>query len=193
MSIKLFSCEGGNLVLPDSSLVLVSRMDGGNLIVNPPVTVWERSELSRDQLMMWSFLVASAGRAMLDSLPQLEGGCINYWEAGNWALNKDSEPKGFKTAREHRKVHLHLLGRSPASTDPSWKWGESPVFPAFKEKDTWAATHERLNPQECLRIVKQTELLLKSRYGLKANQVAEWSPCAHCGYPVSGPNKSCSE
>ena len=31
--------------------------------------------------------IVQAGRAMLDVLPQLENGCINYWEAGNWALN----------------------------------------------------------------------------------------------------------
>jgi hypothetical protein len=37
--------------------------------------------------MLWSFLVTAAGKAMLDVLPQLQGGCINYFDAGNWQLH----------------------------------------------------------------------------------------------------------
>ena len=33
---------------------------------------------------------------MLETLPQLDGGCINDWEAGNGALNNETEPKGAK-------------------------------------------------------------------------------------------------
>ncbi|MGZ5446485.1 MAG: hypothetical protein ACXWLY_31685 [Thermoanaerobaculia bacterium] len=79
--ITLFTSSGGSIVLPE--LVLVDREDGGNLIVEPPRDVWERSELTAEELTLWSFLIAATGRAMLDVLPQLEGGCINYWEAGN--------------------------------------------------------------------------------------------------------------
>ncbi len=119
MALKLFTCHGGHIVLPDRTLVLVSRQDGGNLVVIPPREVWERSELTPLELMLWSFLVAATGKAMIDVLPQLEGGCINYWEAGNWALNDEAEPKGLKTAGEYRKVHMHLLGRSRNATDPA--------------------------------------------------------------------------
>ena len=84
--MKILSCIGGDVVLPDPLLVLVDRIDGGNLIVNPQRPVWERSELTALELTQWSYLVAATGRAMLDVLPQLAGGCINYWEAGNWAL-----------------------------------------------------------------------------------------------------------
>ena len=51
---------------------------------------------------------------MLATLPQLKGGCINYWEAGNWALHGDADPRGPKTPEAHRRVHLHLLGRQRA-------------------------------------------------------------------------------
>ena len=98
MSIQLFSTTGGNLVLPDAGFVLLSRQDGGNLMVNPPRPVWERSELTREELMYFGFLVAACGRAMIDVLPQLDGGCINYWEAGNWALNLNAGPIGEKRA-----------------------------------------------------------------------------------------------
>ena len=53
---------------------------------------------------------------MLDELPQLEGGCIGYWEASNWALNDLAEPRGPKSPREHRRVHMHLFGRSPRAS-----------------------------------------------------------------------------
>ena len=181
MPLIVFRCEGGSLVLPDRRSLLVSRENGGNLVVNPPRPVWERSELTPDELTQFAFLVAAAGRAMIDALPQLAGGCINYWEAGNWALNDEAEPKGHKQARPFRQMHLHLLGRSPSSTDPAWAWGESPRLPAYAEKESWAARYERLTPAECVAIVKGTEALLRTKYA--ARGVAAWSPCERCGYP----------
>lgn len=181
-------------MLPDRALVLLSRQDGGNLVVNPPRSVWERSELTRNELMNFSFLVAAAGRAMLDVLPQLEGGCINYWEAGNWALNDLAEPAGPKTAKEFRKMHLHLLGRSRSSTDRSWQWGESPRFPMYAERHTHSALYERLTPQECGLVVTQTEELLKLHYELNQNDIVPWSLCERCGYPtISSPGNLCEE
>jgi hypothetical protein len=165
-------------------LTLVSREDGGNLVVTPPREVWERSELTPVELMLWSFLVAATGRAMLDVLPQLAGGCLNYWEAGNWSLHDLADPKGPKTAREYRKVHTHLLGRSRTATDPSWRWGEAPRFPLFAERHSQAAKHEPLSAEECREIVAQAEASLIARYGMHAVHVAPGFNCALCGYPT---------
>src|SRR3954469_13418611 len=184
MSLKLFTCQGGHIVLPDRKLVLVSRQDGGKLIVIPPREVWERSALTSIELMRWSFLVAATGKAMIDVLPQLEGGCINYWEAGNWALNDQAEPKGRKEARSHRQMHLHLLGRSPAATDPAWAWGESPVFPRFADRASWAASFERLTAAECRQVVSRADDLLRTTYGVSTGHIAPWSACGGCGYPA---------
>ncbi len=184
MSLILFSCQGGHLVLPDRTSLLASRENGGNLVVNPPRAVWERSELAPVELTQFAFLVAAAGRAMIDVLPQLNGGCVNYWEAGNWALNDEAEPKGRKEAQAHRQMHLHLLGRSPASAGPAWAWGESPMFPRFAEKATWAAAFERLTASECYQIVSRADTLLRTTYGLMSGQIANWSPCDGCGYPA---------
>ncbi len=184
MSLVLFSCHGGHLVLPDRASLLASREQGGNLVVNPPRAVWERSELTPEELTQFAFLVAAAGRAMIDVLPQLEGGCLNYWEAGNWALNDEAEPQGRKQAKGHRSMHLHLLGRSPSSKDPAWAWGESPIFPRFAEKASWAAGFERLTAGECYQIVSRADTLLRTTYGLMAGQIANWSPCDGCGYPA---------
>jgi hypothetical protein len=117
VSRTLFTGDGGSVVLP--AMPLLDRRDGGHLIVEPPRAVWERSLLARDELIAWSLLVAATGAAMLDALPQLAGGCINYWEAGNWALNPAAPPPGPKTAPGSRQVHMHLLGRSPDAGDPA--------------------------------------------------------------------------
>ena len=186
MGLKLFSCQGGDILLPDKNLVLVSRQDGGNLVVTPPRDVWERGELSAIELMLWSFLVAATGRAMLYVLPQLEGGCINYWEAGNWALNEAADPPGEKRAKEYRHVHLHLLGRSMNATNPAWRWGEAPKFPDYAERHIWAANNERLNADECQKIISQVELFLQNHYGMPSSYIAPRFRCRGCGYPVAG-------
>jgi hypothetical protein len=183
--LKLFSCVGGHLVLPSQPRILNSRLDGGNLWVIPAREVWDRSELNPFELTQWSFLVAAAGRAMLDVLPQLQGGCVNYWEAGNWALHDLADPVGPKTASEFRLVHLNLLGRSRTATDSAWQWGEAPKFPNFVDRHSWAASFERLNARECLNVVTRVESLLKSFYRLSLTQISPWSVCRVCGYPTA--------
>lgn len=184
MRRKLFTCGGGEVILPERGTVLVGREDGGNLIVNPPREVWERSELAPSELTLWSFLVAATARAMLDVLPQLDGGCVNYWEAGNWALNVEAEPRGPKTAREHRRVHLHLLGRSRAAASPAWKWGEAPKFPDFAERQSWAAGFERLSAAECRDVVARAEEILRERYAMESELISPWAACGACAYPT---------
>jgi hypothetical protein len=160
----LLKCSGGTMTLPN--MPLVDRADGGHLCANPPREVWERGELSAIELSHWGFLVAATGQAMLAVLPQLKDGCINYWEAGNWALNGAALPAGPKSVREHRRVHLHLLGRSPASTHPDWVWGEAPRFPDYIHASTWAAQFQPLNVDECARVVARTAECLALKYGL---------------------------
>lgn len=181
----LFRSDGGSLVLPDGASVLCARLDGGNLQVLPPRPVWERSALTADELTQWSFLVAAAGAAMLAALPQLDGGCVNYWEAGNWALNDDADPVGPKRAPEFRRMHLHLLGRSRSATHPSWRWGESPRFPEFAERHTWSAGFERLTADECRAIVERTESGLVNVYGIDRARIAPWITCPTCAYPTA--------
>jgi hypothetical protein len=194
MSRTLFRCEGGEVVLPDAAAVLATRLDGGNLLVNPPRPVWERGELAADELTQWAFLVAAGGAAMLDALPQLDGGCINYWEAGNWALNDAADPVGPKRAREFRRMHLHLLGRSRTATHPSWRWGESPRFPEFAERHGWSAGHERFTADECRAIVERIEERLVSFYRVERSRLAPWHECPSCRYPTVGaPGTPCRE
>jgi hypothetical protein len=192
MPLPIFRTTGGEVLLPNADLVLVDRTDGGNLIINPPREVWERSELTPDELVQWSFLVAAAGRAMIDALPQLENGCVNYWEAGNWALNPAAEPRGLKTGPQHRRVHMHLLGRSRRAASLSWRWGEAPMFPAFHDRFSWAKPHRRLEPQECRSIVTRLREILVKRYSVPIDSLAEAQNCAECNYPAIFLDNDCS-
>lgn len=154
----LHACTGGALCLPDT--LLCDRQDGGHLIVNPPRPVWERHELAPPKLALWSLLVAATGRAMLETLPCLSDGCINYWEAGNWALNDAAEPAGPKKVHEHRRVHLHLFGRSRQARHPDWRWGESPRFPVYRDVKTWTAAMAPLDAAECAAVAQRVGELL---------------------------------
>jgi diadenosine tetraphosphate (Ap4A) HIT family hydrolase len=189
MAITLFKCAGGTVVLPSRGAALVSREDGGNLIVNPPHEVWERSELTPQELAAWGALAAAAGRAMIDTLPQLAGGCVNYWEAGNWALSDTAAPRGPKRAPEHRRVHLHLLGRSPRAKHPAWRWGEAPKFPDYADRLEWAREFERLTAEECQIIIVIAMNRLITRGEIEG--FSESARCGLCGYPCVG--NSCEE
>ena len=162
MSKLLYKGAGGTVVLP--KMVFLDRADGGHLIVNPPHPVWEQSELSALDLAHWCFLVGAIGRAMIDVLPQLEGGCVNYFEAGNWALNDAAPPKGPKRAPQHLRVHMHVFGRSPGAKHASWRWGEAPRLPDYKDRKTWASGFAPLSAKECSAIVKRARSILKKRY-----------------------------
>jgi diadenosine tetraphosphate (Ap4A) HIT family hydrolase len=180
MSLTIFDCEGGMVGIPTRGSCLLSREDGGHLVVSPPRAVWDRSELTPLELTSWGYLVAATAKAMLDTLPQLAGGCINYWDAGNWALNEQADPKGPKYGPEHRRVHMHLLGRGRDAKHPAWRFGEAPKFPDYADRLAWSSAFERLTAAECTRIVRRTGTLLRERY--KMTTISALTTCAHCGY-----------
>ena len=69
-----------------------------------------------------------------------------------------------KRAPDYRRVHMHVFGRSPQARHPSWRWGEAPRLPDYKDRQRWAADFEPLTAAECKAIVKQATQLLKRRY-----------------------------
>jgi diadenosine tetraphosphate (Ap4A) HIT family hydrolase len=158
----LITSSGGVVALPTKPMN--HRVDGGHLLVNPPREVWERSELNARELMQWACLVAATAQAMLETLPQLAGGCINYWEAGNYGLNELTEPVGAKNPRIHRKMHMHIFGRSMDATHPDWRWGEAPRFPRYVDSAAWASQFTQLNFYECDAIQAKIQALLASKY-----------------------------
>jgi len=162
MSTSLFQHAGGSVELP--AKVLCDRMDGGHLIVNPPRPVWERSAMTVGEQLAWSTLVTATGAAMLETLPVLRGGCLNFWEAGNWALNDKAPPAGPKQPQRDRRVHQHIFGRSPRARHADWAWGESPRFPAYADSDAWSAQFAPLASHECEAIARRIDVLLRTRF-----------------------------
>jgi hypothetical protein len=184
MSHVLMRSTGGSVCLPDPATIMIDRADGGQLVVYPPRRVWDRTALSRDELTAWNLLVAAAAKAMLDVLPQLDGGCLNYWDAGNWAVNDAAPPVGAKAGPAHRVLHLHLCGRSRHSTDPSWAWGESPFFPRYDDRFAWSRGKRPLAAEECRAIVERTTVVLRETYGVFDALGIVTGSCADCGYPT---------
>lgn len=165
----LLSFAGATLCVPRHPMI--DRKDGGNLWVMPPRPVWDRSELEPEELVAWCYLIAASGRAMLEVLPHLSGGVINYWEAGNWALNEAAEPRGPKVGHLHKRVHMHLIGRSPTATDPDWAWGEAPVYPPYERMQEWWSAKENLTvPEQRAVAVKANEILI-SKYAVDGSAI----------------------
>lgn len=162
----LWAGPWGWVALPAQTLC--GRADGGHLCVHPPREVWERGALTADELMGWACLVAATGQAMLDVLPVLQDGCVNYWEAGNWALHDQAPPAGPKDVRRHRRVHLHVFGRSRHATDAAWRWGEAPRFPQAAQAAAWAARFEPLNDAECRAVAARLQGVLQEKYACRS-------------------------
>lgn len=184
MAHVLTRAAGGSVSLPDPATIMIDRQDGGQLVVHPPRPVWDRTALSRAELVDWSLLVAATARAMLETLPQLEGGCVNYWDAGNWALNPAADPPGPKPGPAHRRLHLHVCGRSPRSTDPSWRWGESPMFPLYADRFAWSRGKQVLDAAECRALVARAQEVLAADYGASPAAGLTFEVCATCSYPT---------
>ena len=98
----------------------VSRGDGGHLIINPRVTVEDRTQLDRERAVELMKLTMIAGEAMKTVLTQrgIAIGRINYQDNGNW----------------RHELHVHLYGR--ARTSAVQTYGHPLAFPptatAFK-------------------------------------------------------------
>ena len=71
---------------------------------------------------------------MIDVLPQLAGGCINYWEAGNWALNDEAEPKGARTRGRIAGCTCTCSGAVPRRPIRRGRGASRRSFRAFADK-----------------------------------------------------------
>lgn len=184
MSHVLMRGHGGTVCLPDPATTMIDRANGGQLVLYPSRRVWDRTALTLGELTAWQVLIAATARAMLDTLPQLAGGCLNYWDAGNWALHPEASPRGPKDPHERRSLHQHLCGRSPRSLDPAWAWGESPFFPAYADRFAWSAGKRPFTAVECVAIVARTRDVLRDTYAEATAQGIFSPPCQGCGYPA---------
>ncbi|MDB5814237.1 MAG: hypothetical protein JWN23_1354 [Rhodocyclales bacterium] len=125
----------------------VSRRDGGHLIINPKVTVEDRTQLSQELAIEFMKLSMIAGRAMKNVLTRqgIDIGRINYQDNGNW----------------RHELHLHLYGRARGAEIQAY--GQPLAFPptaqAFKEK---MGNLERLRADDIAELKAEIQRLLAS-------------------------------
>ena len=100
----------------------VSRGDGGHMIINPKVTVKDRTHLSRALAIELMKLTMVAGEAMKTVMTRsgIDIGRINYQDNGNW----------------RHELHVHLYGRARGATLQTYghPLALPPTAQAFREQ-----------------------------------------------------------
>ena len=128
----------------------VSRGDGGHLIINPRVTVEDRTQLSREQAVELVKLTMMAGEAMRAVLSRrgVDIGRINYQDNGNW----------------RHELHVHLYGRARSARNQPW--GQPLSFPPTAQaQKKLAGTLEPLNADDISGLkAEMTRLLATDKY-----------------------------
>src|SRR5512141_954084 len=138
-------CESANFTISTPVHPHVARGDGGHLIINPKVTVEDRTRLSRALAIELMKLTMVAGEAMKTVMTRngIEIGRINYQDNGNW----------------RHELHVHLYGRARSATLQPWGTFLQlpPTKPAFLEK---MADLEPLNADDVAALRAEAERLL---------------------------------
>lgn len=122
----------------------VARIDGGHMIINPRVTVVDRTQLTPEQAIELVKLTMVAGAAMQTVLPSrgVDIWRINYQDNGNW----------------RPELHVHLYGRAKSSSAQPYGHFLSipPTAAAFKQQPDL----EPLNADDVAALRAEIERLL---------------------------------
>jgi diadenosine tetraphosphate (Ap4A) HIT family hydrolase len=114
--------ESANFAISSPEHPHVARGDGGHMIINPKVTIEDRTRLSRALAIELMKLTMVAGEAMKTVLTRngIEIGRINYQDNGNW----------------RHELHVHLYGRARAAKLQTYGRPLSlpPTAQAFREQ-----------------------------------------------------------
>ena len=140
----IFESQHFQIVTPDVQ-PHIARGDGGHLIINPKVSVEDRTKLPREQAIELMKLTMVAGEAMKIAMTKrgIEIGRINYQDNGNW----------------RRELHVHLYGRAyQAKVQP---WGHFIRIPPTKDRFVKEMGDlEPLNADDVAAIREEIERLL---------------------------------
>lgn len=125
--------ETDNFILESHKAPEVSRTDGGHLVINPKVSVEDRTLLNPNQVIELALLTNIAGKAMKDGMEErgIKLGRINYQDNGNW------KPE----------LHIHLYGRA---IDATYQVYGEPIKAARKLEDK--VVQEPLTEEDCIAI-----------------------------------------
>ena len=139
--------ESANFTISTPDHPHVARGDGGHLIINPKVTVEDRTDLSRALAIELMKLTMVAGAAMKTVMTRggIEIGRINYQDNGNW----------------RHELHVHLYGRARNATLQIYghPLALPPTAQAFKEQ---MGNLEPLRAEDIAELKAEIERLLAS-------------------------------
>jgi diadenosine tetraphosphate (Ap4A) HIT family hydrolase len=147
--------ESSNFIVEAEEKPLISREEGGHVVISPKVPVKDRTLLTPSLATEMMYLTMLIGEAMTAGLTNrgIDIGRINYQDNGNWGVFKPEGPF----------LHIHLYGR--AKSAKIQKYGEACNFP-FRETGFYEC-FEPLNKEDILEIRKQISLLLETeKYSL---------------------------
>lgn len=145
--------ESLNFIVESVEKPLVTRKDGGHIIITPKLRLCDRTKLTPKLAIEQIYLTMLIGEAMADGLRnrEIDIGRINYQDNGNWGVFKPDGPY----------LHIHLYGR--AKSAKIHKFGEACNFP-FKETGFYD-NFEPLNSGDISEIKSQIRILLnKEKY-----------------------------
>lgn len=122
--------ESDNFTLDSHEKAEVSRTDGGHIVINPKVTVPDRTHLSPGLVTEMALLTNIAGHAMMDGMAErgIKLGRINYQDNGNWRT----------------ELHVHLYGRA---VDATYQTYGEPIKAARRPEDK--VIQEPLDEEDC--------------------------------------------
>lgn len=122
--------ETDNFKLESHESPEVGRNDGGHLVINPNITVEDRTLLTPERVVELALLTNIAGKAMKNGLSErdINLGRINYQDNGNW------KPE----------LHVHLYGRA---IDATYQVYGEPIKAARKLEDK--VVQEPLTKEDC--------------------------------------------
>jgi len=108
-----------NFIVDAVDKPMITRLDGGHLIINPVVRISDRTKLTPPLAIEFIRLSMIVGEAMQTALNKrgIDVGRINYQDNGNWAVFSPQGPH----------FHLHLYGR--AISAKIQKYGEATHLP----------------------------------------------------------------
>jgi diadenosine tetraphosphate (Ap4A) HIT family hydrolase len=108
-----------NFIVESVDKPMISRSDGGHLIINPVNRISDRTKLTPQLAIEFIRLSMIVGEAMETALNNqgIDVGRVNYQDNGNWAVFTPQGPH----------FHLHLYGR--AKSAKIQKYGEAVNLP----------------------------------------------------------------
>ena len=138
----IFQTENFDIIAPEKPHV--SRTDGGHVVINPKISIEDRTKLSPELAKELMKLTMIVGEAMKIALERggIDIGRINYQDNGNW----------------RHELHIHIYGRAKNAVHQ--KYGTPLAFPATYEEFEKLPKLEKLTEGDIEEIRKEIERLL---------------------------------